>query len=55
MRVNEQAIEASQSWLAADAGSEVRKIVRQNELAFRLFVAGCITVCGLIVLAMFLG
>ena len=55
MRINEQAFEASQGWLATDAGSEIRKILRQNELAFRLFVAGCIMVCGLILLAMFLG
>jgi hypothetical protein len=35
--------------------AEVQKILRQNDLAFRRFVAVCILVCGLIMLAMFLG
>jgi hypothetical protein len=40
---------------APGMNAEVRKILRQNELAFRRFVAVCILVCGLVLLAMFLG
>jgi hypothetical protein len=41
-------------WLAAHEEAEVRKILRQNDVAFRWFVAGCIAVCSLIIAAMFL-
>lgn len=46
---------SGQIWLAGERGAEVRRILRQNELAFRLFVAVSVAVCGLILLAMFLG
>ena len=57
MRVNQQTFDGASTprWLAADEAAEVQKILRQNELAFRLFVTGCIVVCGLILAAMFLG
>jgi hypothetical protein len=59
MRINEQTLGLGErmalpSWLAAQEEAEVRQILRQNDVAFRWFVAGCIAVCSLIVAAMFL-
>jgi hypothetical protein len=57
--MNEQTIGLSEGgvlprWLAAHEEAEVRRILRQNDIAFRWFVAGCVVVCSLIIGAMFL-
>jgi len=44
-----------EAWLGTDATSEIREILRQNELAFRLFVALSVAVCALVIATMFLG
>ena len=59
MRMNEQAFGLAEAtvlpgWLAAHEQAEVRKILRQTDVAFRWFVAGCVAVCGLIIAAMLL-
>jgi hypothetical protein len=41
--------------LSPGLSAEVQKNLRQNYLAFHKFVAVCIFVCGLVVLATFLG
>jgi hypothetical protein len=51
MKMNEGAVLSG--WMADDE-AEVQKILRQNDIAFRWFVAGCIAVCSLIIAAMLL-
>jgi hypothetical protein len=52
MKMNEGAVLSG--WMAANDEAEVQKILRQNDVAFRWFVAGCIAVCSLIIAAMLL-
>jgi hypothetical protein len=42
------------SWLAKGATAEIQKILRQNEMDFRLFVGTSVVVCALILAAMLL-
>ena len=45
---------AAEGWLGTEETLEIREILRQNEMAFRLFVAASVVVCALILAAMFL-
>jgi hypothetical protein len=46
---------ATERWLGAESTPEIQEIQRQNELAFRLFVAASVLICALVLAAMFLG
>jgi hypothetical protein len=45
---------AVEGWSRTEATAQIREIVRQNEMAFRLFVAASVVLCALILAAMFL-
>ena len=44
----------AQDWLGTEGTAEIQEILRQDELAFRSFVAVSVVICALILAAMFL-